>query len=559
MTTAIPNKGPPPQHTIHGPTTPSYQYKYYDLLREEQAFSLNALPSTTTITFYKYNPSKWNGNSKTSPIDQIRTRVTEILRLNPWLGGRLVWHNKKRMLRVRVKSTENLHQIDSDLIDVVITDSKNGAGKCCAPGLTEKYERVKVPVAAAKIRYLNVDGGVNEMEVNPWRSRADSAVSDIDNGMTLSVKIYSSVDTGNGDNSSTLEEELDLASHFEILENCDVKSTDSFAHVSYLIHHRTKCVIKKGTAAHSNQSPLFKVTVLLNHQVGELAVVLSISHTIADGHTYYQIYNFLDQNAVVRALTVERNLEWDKEVGKLFPDHQRDGNFAPGFGWYPYMLITVILGVLCYLFRAGVLFWRKENPRTIWEIDSQWIKEEKKRYSGLSMAGTSNDVTPSWVSTNDCLTSWFLKASKSQYGIMMVNTRKRMPNVCDDHAGNYTGFLYLDEESFADPTLIRRSITGTVLQRVSRLYREGFAHPRTFPMRLGLVSNWCTFYKNVQLDGCTLVRHQPAMDDEPVPFSTCLIFAPREGDVAVIITAVGSSATGSEGPCRIFSVGDKLC
>jgi hypothetical protein len=118
----------------------------------------------------------------------------------------------------------------------------------------------------------------------------------------------------------------------------------------------------------------------------------------------------------------------------------------------------------------------------IFRIKSSWLNEQKASFSCA-------DKDVRWVSTNDVLTSWFMKTSRASAGLMTVNARNRVTGLTSAHAGNYqVTFLYYPEE-FAEPCDIRKSV-----DRFSASNGNDIKTGRG--ERVAFISSWTQFYKD---------------------------------------------------------------
>ena len=71
----------------------------------------------------------------------------------------------------------------------------------------------------------------------------------------------------------------------------------------------TACCGTVGVKAVNKGDVQLKVTIVPGESTGsgeQWALIVSISHTIADGYTYYQIYNMLSSSAEIKKLSPAR-------------------------------------------------------------------------------------------------------------------------------------------------------------------------------------------------------------------------------------------------------------
>ena len=62
------------------------------------------------------------------------------------------------------------------------------------------------------------------------------------------------------------------------------------------------------------------------------------------------------------------------------------------------------------------------------------------------------------MSTNDVVSSAFLRATRADLALMAVNFRGRVPEVDESHAGNYENVIQYRPEDYESPPLVRQSV-----------------------------------------------------------------------------------------------------
>ncbi|CAE7365402.1 unnamed protein product [Symbiodinium sp. CCMP2592] len=184
--------------------------------------------------------------------------------------------------------------------------------------------------------------------------------------------------------------------------------------------------VPPGVDCIDNSTPLFRVSVV-TIAPGRFAVVISLSHVLGDGFTYYRIYGALDQREKEIGGTVYPAGEGPARV-RLNPMRKLEFPAA--------MAQTLGMEKVAWLnsrrARWGSMLDRNLRSRhrwSAWEVDTAWVEEEKRRQSSAE----------SFVSTNDVLTSSFLSSGKFAYGVMSVNFRGRLCGLDKIHAGRFRG------------------------------------------------------------------------------------------------------------------------
>jgi hypothetical protein len=264
--------------------------------------------------------------------------------------------------------------------------------------------------------------------------------------------------------------------------------------------------------------------VVLCRMRGMFALVVSLSHVVGDGYTYYRLYGMLDADTPVTALTAVRPSTAQFAAGErgLVGDH--------GPAWLGSVWFHLGMGLSLLLLGVGgarLFFFR---------VDSEWVRRQKAchRRGG---DGTGSEAV-SFVSSNDILTCWFARLAQLPYMLMSVNLRTRVREFSDAMTGNLiTPILYATPSDFASPASIRRSLTS--FQSDSRGAPSALESVR---WRGGVVTNWATFYTQIDPSGgegegagagagagagcrCEHIAHFPLVGQEMHVWAhSCIIF-----------------------------------
>jgi hypothetical protein len=264
----------------------------------------------------------------------------------------------------------------------------------------------------------------------------------------------------------------------------------------------------------------FKVALVPDDRTPDDAfcLVVSLSHTLGDGATYYALLNMLDAAAggakpPVRPLQPIRHKITPHEEVALMGKAEVGFTTTPGY----------VCGFLSSVCRGCCV--AKAVPQA-WSVNERWLAQQKERGASESDVG--------FVSSNDVLTSWFFRSVRATVGLMAVNLRGRAGmSASADDAGNYESLLLYRPADYAGPAMLRRSIATM---------RRGADPPTKLPgccslccAHMAIVSNWATFHNGLDLPGCEQIVHYPMMASAPVnlDLSSAVIFRPREGELAI--------------------------
>eukprot|EP01032_Pedospumella_encystans_P029367 gene29367-33164_t len=239
----------------------------------------------------------------------------------------------------------------------------------------------------------------------------------------------------------------------------------------------------------------------------------------------------LDHRTPITPIATERVHAFSSEMAKNL-------NFGTSLLELPF--------VLC-----GSLYNRFVGPpmqARVFAVSTEDVQQQKQAYaSNVSSLSSTNSNPPtnepvavditrtSFLSTNDILTSWFFKFSKIEMGFMIANFRNRHSSLNNTHGGNYQGRILFLPPDMQRPEQIRASLqhfkpTSGVTPTLAQVGR----------MNLALVTNWATFYTDVEFCGCEQVIHLPVIDLSKVALKQgMVVFKANQGVTGVILWTRG--------------------
>jgi len=287
-----------------------------------------------------------------------------------------------------------------------------------------------------------------------------------------------------------------------VVEAVDNPLTEEDCNTYDFYPHLGKYLVGKGGECVDKDVPLFHVAVLKCSET-KFALIVSISHTIADGYTYYTLYGMLsnDPGVLPRALIAQREQMYRPEMLKLV---QTNNDFFTSGSF-----ICNILGhVFCH--KKPVLQHRVINPAYIAKIKKQ-----------------QKDADGTMISTNDIVTSDLFVHSNCDVGFVAVNFRNRIDVATTEHAGNYEGTVSYLRPDFATPKLIRESVGAAIVNGKQNGFNIDTSFRRvvtgnaplmpSFCERRracsGIITNWCSFFEPVALERCQQTLHMPILEN----------------------------------------------
>ncbi len=264
------------------------------------------------------------------------------------------------------------------------------------------------------------------------------------------------------------------------------------------------------------------------------ALVVSMNHTLGDGHTYYKLYSMLSADSEVDELDPVRVSDFEAAKTKIIGEKETAMFKSAGLSFG-------ILGT----YIGTKLFRRAPQNICINEVDPVWVDKEKTK--------AKQDGQVPFVSTNDALTSWYFREMGSDMNIMVANFRNRQSglNLSDHHVGNYEANLPYFPGNVETPSLIRQSIRDA--EGAFRAIRAG--SPTTeipsfwtlLHNRTAIITNWATFYCDVNLqdnaqdnrEGTIKPKlHLPIMEPDGLitsVWNNAIIFRPRAGELGMLM------------------------
>ena len=286
---------------------------------------------------------------------------------------------------------------------------------------------------------------------------------------------------------------------------------------------KDRVVVGSGKATVGNDQPLTLLR-LCESAAGEFALIFSLSHVIADGRTYYEVFQMLQPGAAVRALSSTRVTSFSEEMRDICG--RKELEWADSG--------TVMCMSMCAMMPCC-----HKPPRCFaWNLDEAKLsaaKEEGAKESGVE-----------YVSTNDILTSAFFTECGSRIGMMGMDLRGRMDGIEADMAGNYVTALTMDSDTFGTPGSVRKMLSSTPYQTTGQALPScGSWCCGKDPNRMAMVTNWASFAGNlVQLEGCEMVIHLPVQNPAYCVFDLMIPFRSAADKSGVICWTVNSDEQG---------------
>ena len=165
-------------------------------------------------------------------------------------------------------------------------------------------------------------------------------------------------------------------------------------------------LVKLGTT-----EPGWKVAIVpcAKDPSAKFAMIVSMSHVIGDGYTFYAVHNMLNSSAGVWAMEPRRIAE--------SPAAQERAMGKAGLG--------LVTPPACIIKVLGGMLWSKTLAPYVGHGPTSKILEIDLEAMSATKGRVAKEEGVEFVSTNDVLTSFLLKACKCTWGFMAVNFRNR--------------------------------------------------------------------------------------------------------------------------------------
>ena len=307
-----------------------------------------------------------------------------------------------------------------------------------------------------------------------------------------------------------------------------LKPSTSYMKICTDMYASKKVIVGNGGATFGKDKPLTLLT-LSESEPGTFALIFSISHVIADGRTYYEIFQMLQPGASVRELSPTRVMEFSEAMKDMCgrkPLAWIEGGSA--MCMYMPMLMGCTKKAKCYAFH----------------LDAEKIAAIKAE---AAAAEAAPDSEVPYVSTNDIITSGFFTECGSRVGMMGMDMRGRLPGIKEELAGNYVTALVIDPSKFGTPGKLRKMLS-------SQPY-ETTGGPLPSCMRvccgmekgnIAMVTNWSSFAGSlINLEGCEHDIHLPVQNPANCIFDLMIPFmSGTDGKKGVIIWTISTDEAG---------------
>lgn len=332
------------------------------------------------------------------------------------------------------------------------------------------------------------------------------------------------------------EEDIDALIQHDVDDDLCSISTDTSYEVICDKLLKSKMVVGPGYKLVGKEKPVSKFS-LVKLAEGQVALIVSITHAVADGKNTMRFFVLLDNvtsgqcyNQPLPGYTYYKIMSMlSGDVQELSPTRKHD--FVPksmeAIGSKEFKYLSSFSFMLCCI--KSMVCGSKAKLGAHF-VDEQKVEELKA------------DAKNGFVSTNDILTSTFSRATKSDMLLMAINLRKRVKEADEMDAGNYSMVVLHDAESSSSPSGIRQVLgDGPPFVRKGNKGLPGFF--KTVNSKVAMITNWAfpDFKADIRLLNANGEKSTPLDLHLPIPyhpkeiaFPIAVIFKPRAGKLGIL-------------------------
>jgi len=313
-------------------------------------------------------------------------------------------------------------------------------------------------------------------------------------------------------------------------ETAKIKINRSMPYVDIcrqLIATKESLLVPSGLTVVSKKIVTTKFSIIECTEANEFALVVSMSHAIVDGRSYYEILKMLSPNSTVRPLNVARIMD--------FPNFMREACGKKELEWADtpscqamYTFAMMPAGMGCGKITCTAFY-----------VDDSRLKAAKTKYA--------QEGNVPYVTTNDILTSIFFMETKARIGMMGMDCRNRFAEIDQDRAGNYVTALTMDPTTFATPSHVKKMLDAKPPYVTTNDPLPSFCSwlCGQTSARFAMATNWASFAGDlVAIDGCELVVHLPVKNPDYCVYDLMIPFMASAGKVGVLCYTTGSTKVG---------------
>lgn len=265
-------------------------------------------------------------------------------------------------------------------------------------------------------------------------------------------------------------------------------------------------IVKKAFMLFNKKDKLCKL-VILHLDNDHFLMMFSLSHLIADGFTFYEIFNMISKESTIYGLNVKRKEEIS-EAKKIIPKENSNFLFNPRMIFWAF----------------GRAFSFKKMHIKSFTLNDDYVKKQKQ-------IAQKEQIVP-FISTNDILSSNYAQLCNSNALMMAINFRHRIPTIKKKDAGNYEDILVINKTFTNTSEKLRLLISNLKNQVPKILLPTGKSMSKSNPV---LITNWAGFSKPIIIEEAHEVIHMPLYSSREITFDACIVYCPQPNKTAALL------------------------
>lgn len=322
-------------------------------------------------------------------------------------------------------------------------------------------------------------------------------------------------------------EKHDFDQNFQVVKNLENDRIFEATDYQVLAGLLDKYCLPIGSEIIDKDQPHMRITVLASQTASKICIIGSFNHISFDATTFYSIWGMmndsneiisLDRNAVenfTEKLKTETSLLAEKDLS--YEDSSK----------FLFSVFGPALKVKNQFYHESARQGKLECM--VKKINPEYIDSKKKLFN----------TDKNFVSTNDIIHSWVSDICPVADNMMIaVNCRNRVSGVSNSHAGNYltAGGPLLFNKDMDTPESSRNWIRNISNPNFSWKTPNSIKVEHSQSFVGGLVSNWSSCYKQIEIPGFTHKLHLPVFTMRlKIMDMFCVVFKSGKDDLAMML------------------------
>lgn len=251
--------------------------------------------------------------------------------------------------------------------------------------------------------------------------------------------------------------------------------------------------VEVGANILNTDKPFVKICMVYCPNSTDYYVTVCVTHMVGEPNLLYKLWGMLAPNAAIVPLWADRYHSYKKH-----PLTALKGAARGKFLYYFFLSQASIFRTLLFGHQNS-----KDAPEPIMHrryVDMEWVQTQKDAYR---IWRSEKEDAPSYVSTQDVLTTWFFSQLKPSCVCVAYSLHDRVEHVTMQHMGNYLEALVLFPDEYSNPGHVRRTVAS------AGEWEPDHNHPGQQDYSAGLVTGWHSRYVDLELPRSVRQTHLP--------------------------------------------------